>query len=43
MLLGEGAILVLEGQKVLPQKATDLGFTFKYPQIKQALEHASKF
>jgi len=43
VLLGEGAVLVLEGQKVVPKKATDLGFTFQYPQIKQALEHASKF
>jgi uncharacterized protein len=36
-LLGEGAILVLEGQKVLPQRALDRGFTFEYPDLQSAL------
>ncbi|KAK8965756.1 hypothetical protein KSP40_PGU019977 [Platanthera guangdongensis] len=29
-MLGEGATIVLEGQKVLPVKAKELGFTYKY-------------
>ncbi|XP_020703592.1 epimerase family protein SDR39U1 homolog, chloroplastic isoform X1 [Dendrobium catenatum] len=36
-VLGEGATIVLEGQKVLPVKAKKLGFTFKYPFVKDAL------
>jgi hypothetical protein len=37
-LLGEGALLVTEGQKVVPKKAIDLGYTFKYPTIDAALK-----
>ncbi|XP_057783149.1 epimerase family protein SDR39U1 homolog, chloroplastic [Salvia miltiorrhiza] len=36
-VLGEGACVVLEGQKVVPMRAKELGFPFKYPYIKQAL------
>ncbi|NET59979.1 MAG: TIGR01777 family protein [Symploca sp. SIO2E6] len=36
-LLGEGAIVVLEGQQVLPKKTTSCGFEYKYPTAKQAL------
>eukprot|EP00245_Coleochaete_scutata_P001927 TRINITY_DN12404_c0_g2_i1.p1 TRINITY_DN12404_c0_g2~~TRINITY_DN12404_c0_g2_i1.p1 ORF type:complete len:414 (+),score=59.72 TRINITY_DN12404_c0_g2_i1:25-1266(+) len=36
-LLGEGATLVVNGQKVLPEAATNLGFRFKYPTIDRAL------
>ncbi len=36
-LLGDGAIVVLEGQKVLPKKAQTLGFQFQYPELKPAL------
>ncbi|KAL8540155.1 hypothetical protein ACS0TY_001658 [Phlomoides rotata] len=36
-VLGEGACVVLEGQKVLPKRAKELGFSFKYPYIKEAL------
>ena len=43
LVLGEGAMLVCEGQKVVPKKATDLGFKFKYSSIKPALEHATKY
>lgn len=43
VLLGEGAILVLEGQKVLPEKATGLGFKFKYAGLKEALKSATRF
>lgn len=37
-VLGEGATIVLDGQKVLPTKAKELGFTFKYPYIGDALK-----
>ncbi|XP_010263902.1 PREDICTED: epimerase family protein SDR39U1 homolog, chloroplastic [Nelumbo nucifera] len=37
-VLGEGATVVLEGQKVLPARATELGFSFKYPFVKDALK-----
>ncbi|CAO2813480.1 unnamed protein product [Amaranthus hypochondriacus] len=37
-VLGEGASVVLEGQKVLPVRAKELGFMFKYPYIRDALK-----
>lgn len=37
-MLGEGANAVLTGQRVLPQRAQSLGFTFAYPQLREALE-----
>lgn len=36
-VLGEGATVVLEGQKVVPAKAKELGFPFRYPYVKDAL------
>ncbi|XP_047323257.1 epimerase family protein SDR39U1 homolog, chloroplastic [Impatiens glandulifera] len=36
-VLGEGATVVLEGQKVIPARAKELGFTFRYPRVKDAL------
>ncbi|XP_073039384.1 epimerase family protein SDR39U1 homolog, chloroplastic-like [Primulina eburnea] len=36
-VLGEGACVVLEGQKVVPKKANELGFPFKYPYVRDAL------
>jgi len=38
-LLGEGAIVVLEGQKVLPKRAQENGFQFKYSDIASALRN----
>ena len=38
LVLGEFGQVVLEGQKVLPQKLLDAGFTYLYPAIEQALE-----
>mmetsp|Transcript_15473 Transcript_15473/g.39422 ORF Transcript_15473/g.39422 Transcript_15473/m.39422 type:complete len:335 (-) Transcript_15473:357-1361(-) len=35
--LGEGAKLVLEGQKVLPMRAASLGYKYKYPTLNEAL------
>ncbi|OVA12868.1 NAD-dependent epimerase/dehydratase [Macleaya cordata] len=37
-VLGEGASVVLEGQRVLPMRAKELGFSFKYPYIKDAIK-----
>ncbi|GMI74483.1 GIANT CHLOROPLAST 1 [Hibiscus trionum] len=41
-VLGEGATVVLEGQKVVPVKAKELGFQFKYPYVKDAIESILK-
>lgn len=38
VLLGDGAVVVLEGQKVLPQKTQASGFNFQYPELKPALQ-----
>ena len=38
LILGEFGQVVLGGQKVLPQKLLDAGFTYLYPAIEQALE-----
>lgn len=32
------SLQVLEGQRVLPAKAKELGFSFKYPYVKEALK-----
>ena len=37
VLLGDGAIVVLEGQQVLPQKAQSTGFNYQYADLKPAL------
>lgn len=37
-LLGDGAIVVLEGQEVLPKRTQSAGFQYQYPTVKQALE-----
>ena len=37
-LLAEGAQTVLNGQRVLPKKALDEGYEFKYPRIQGALK-----
>ncbi|KAK7312289.1 hypothetical protein VNO77_36051 [Canavalia gladiata] len=37
-VLGEGASVVLEGQRVIPTKAKKLGFPFKYSYVKDALK-----
>ena len=38
MIYGEGAQVLLEGQKVLPEKLEQAGFRFKYPTIQNALK-----
>ena len=37
--LGEGAKLVLEGQRVLPERTISEGYTFKYPTLEHALSN----
>ena len=37
-LLGEGAIVVLQGQQVVPTKTLAEGFNFTYPTLKPALD-----
>ncbi|MEH2311525.1 MAG: TIGR01777 family oxidoreductase [Nostoc sp.] len=36
-LLGDGAIVVLEGQQVLPKRTVQTGFEYKYPNLQSAL------
>jgi len=36
-LLGDGAMVVLEGQKVLPVRPLAYNFQYRYPEVKQAL------
>ncbi len=38
LLLGDGAIVVLEGQQVLPKNAQAFGFKYQYPNLKPALQ-----
>ena len=38
ILLGELADMLLTGQRVIPKKAEELGFSFRYPDIRHALE-----
>lgn len=37
LLLGEGAQVALSSQRVLPRRALDLGFKFRYPDLQSAL------
>jgi uncharacterized protein (TIGR01777 family) len=40
-MFGEmGETLLLQGMRVVPKKLEDLGFTFKYPELKEALKAA---
>lgn len=41
MLFGEMSILLLRGQRVIPQKAGSLGFDFRYPELEDALRNLS--
>jgi len=38
LVLGEFGSVILEGQKVLPKRLLDSGFTFQYPDIEKALQ-----
>lgn len=37
-LLGEGSMVVLEGQQVLPKRTQAFGFNYQYTDVRQALE-----
>ncbi|RXZ84743.1 TIGR01777 family protein [Paenibacillaceae bacterium] len=37
-VFGELSVLLLEGQRGIPRKALDSGFTFRYPTINEAME-----
>lgn len=37
VMLGEAAMLVVTGQRVLPTRASALGYTFQYPELQPAL------
>lgn len=41
-LLGDGAIVVLEGQKVLPTRTLETGFKYQYSNLQPALEDILK-
>ncbi|MEW6261455.1 MAG: TIGR01777 family oxidoreductase [Thermodesulfobacteriota bacterium] len=38
LVLGEFGSVLLEGQKVLPRRLSEMGFEFRFPEINQALE-----
>lgn len=38
LLMGDAAMVVLEGQKVLPNRTLESGFAYKYPDLKPALK-----
>jgi uncharacterized protein (TIGR01777 family) len=42
LLLGEGAYVPLSSQRVLPRRALDLGYKFRYPELRGALEATLK-
>ena len=42
ILLGDGATVVLEGQRVLPEQTLASGYNFKYPELKPALAEIVK-
>ena len=40
MLFGEmGECLLLKGQRVVPNRLIELGYEFRYPDLKDALRH----
>ncbi|HEY9799993.1 MAG TPA: TIGR01777 family oxidoreductase [Leptolyngbyaceae cyanobacterium] len=41
-LLGDGAIVVLEGQQVLPKRALEAGIKYQYPNLQPALQDILK-
>lgn len=42
LLLGDGAVVVLEGQQVLPKKTQSAGIEYSYPDVKSAIQEIVK-
>jgi NAD dependent epimerase/dehydratase family enzyme len=42
LLFGEAAAIVVDGQRVVPERVQQLGFTFRYPDIDSALREILK-
>jgi hypothetical protein len=42
VVLGDVTDILVEGQRVMPRKALDLGYQFRYPTAEQALSHLLK-
>ncbi|MGL4882023.1 MAG: DUF1731 domain-containing protein, partial [Waterburya sp.] len=42
ILLGDGAIVVLQGQQVIPQRTQATGFNYQYSELKPALAEIVK-
>ena len=42
LLLGDGARVVLDGQQVRSERLPQLGFSFSYPDLPEALAAATK-
>ena len=40
LLLGEGAELLVKGQNVLPTRLMEMGFSFQYSSLEQALKNS---
>jgi NAD dependent epimerase/dehydratase family enzyme len=40
LLMGEMATVILDGQRVVPKRALDLGFRFRFPDLGLALRDA---
>lgn len=41
-VLGELSLMLLEGQRVIPEKLLSQGFRFEYPTLDQALRQLKK-
>jgi len=41
-LLGDGALVVLKGQKVLPERTQAAGFSYEYSEAREALKDVVK-
>ena len=37
-MLGEGAFVLTEGQRVVPQRTVASGYVFRYPDLAEALQ-----
>jgi len=42
ILYGEGAKVILSGQKAIPQKLQSAGYLFSYPELRPALQSILK-